>query len=73
MDKFLIRFNKARGQPGRGSHLHVWRVFRNEEEFLAKHVRINVPVWDEQTGLDWSIACKGTMYFYDDTDTLVIS
>lgn len=61
MSKFLIRFNKTRGQPGRGSMEHVWRVFENDKEFLFKHVRINVPSWSEQTGEDWSIACEGRL------------
>ena len=73
MHKFLIRFNKSRGQPGRGSPLHVWRVFKDEQEYLAKYVRINVPTWSEQSGPDWNIACKGTMQFFSDTDTIVIS
>ena len=29
MNKYHIRFNKSRGQPGRGSMDHVWRVFEN--------------------------------------------
>jgi hypothetical protein len=63
MNKYLIRFNKTRGQEGRGSEDHVWRVFENGEEFLAKEVVIQVPSWSERTGEDWNIACKGYMYF----------
>ena len=33
MNKYLIRFNKTRGQPGRGSLDHVWRVFENDQEY----------------------------------------
>lgn len=73
MNHFLIRFNKSAGQPGRGSHEHVWRVFKDGEEYLARHVRILVPSWSEQSGPDWNIACKGSMAFYNDTDTVVIS
>ena len=72
MNKYLIRFNKSRGQPGRGSVDHVWRVFENGKEHLAKHVRINARSWSEADGQDWNIACKGTMQFYNDTDTIVI-
>lgn len=72
MNKFLIRFNKTRGQPGRGSNDHVWRVFENDKEYLFKHVRINVPSWDEQTGDDWSIACVGNLEIDRCTSTAVI-
>ncbi len=71
-NKYLIRFNKMRGQPGRGSVDHCWRVFENGKEHLAKHVRIDARSWSETDGLDWNIACKGTMQFYNDTDTIVI-
>ena len=72
MNKYTIRFNKSRGQPGRGSMLHVWRVFEDGREILAKHVRIEVPSWSEQSGPDWNIACYGQMLWFDDTDTAVI-
>lgn len=73
MNKYLIRFNKSRGQPGRGSEEHVWRVFENGQEYLARHVRIQVPSWSEADGPDWNIACVGTMLFFVDTDTAVIT
>lgn len=72
MNHYLIRFNKSAGQPGRGSPEHVWRVFENGNEYLARHVRIEVPSWSEQSGPDWNIACKGSMLFFSDTDTVVI-
>ena len=72
MNKYLIRFNKSRGQPGRGSEDHAWRIFENGREVLAKHVRIQVPSWSEADGPDWNIACTGTMLFFEDTDTAVI-
>ena len=72
MNSYLIRFNKSRGQPGRGSMDHVWRVFENGNEILAKHVRIEVRSWSETDGVDWNIACQGSMLFFDDTDTVVI-
>jgi hypothetical protein len=72
MNKYLIRFNKAHGQPGRGSDEHVWRVFENGVEHLARYVRIQVPSWSEADGPDWNIACNGQMLFFQDTDTVVI-
>jgi hypothetical protein len=72
--KYSIRFNKSRGQPGRGTPLHVWRVFENNNEILAKHVKINVKSWSEldENGQDYNIVCYGQMLWYDDTDTVVI-
>lgn len=74
MNKYTIRFNKSRGQPGRGSTLHVWRVFENGQEILAKHVKINVNSWTEldENGQDYNVACYGKMLWFDDTDTVVI-
>ncbi len=75
MNKYTIRFNKSRGQPGRGSSLHVWRVFENDLEILAKHVRIETRSWSEldSNGQDYNIACYGVMHFYEDTQTVVIA
>lgn len=75
MNKYSIRFNKSRGQPNRGSHLHVWRVFENSQEVLAKYVKINVNSWTEldQNGQDYNIVCYGKMTFFNDTDTVVIN
>ena len=73
MSHYLIRFNKSAGQPGRGSPEHVWRVFEDGNERLARHVRILVPCWSEQSGPDWNMACNGRMIFYTDTDTVVIT
>lgn len=61
MKKYLIRFNKSRGQPGRGTDQHVWRIFENGVEFLAQDVQINVPSWGELDGEDWNIACRGKL------------
>ena len=49
-------------------------MFENGREILARHVRIEVPSWTEldENGVDWNIAGKGKMFFYDDTDTVVI-
>lgn len=73
MNKYYIRFNKNAGQPGRGSLEHVWRVFENGNEILAKHVLINAPVWSEQTGQDYNMACVGYMKFSKEFDTVEIN
>lgn len=72
-NKYLIRFNKSRGQVGRGSINHVWRVFENNIEYLAKHVQINVPSYSERTGDDWNIACKGFMIIDKKNSTIIIN
>jgi hypothetical protein len=77
MNKYHIRFNKSRGQPGRGTPNHVWRVFENGEEFIVKHVQINVPCRDEITGDgagndDWNLACEGVMTIDKKTSTAII-
>tara|TARA_R110002126_G_scaffold271430_1_gene415323 strand:+ start:188 stop:448 length:261 start_codon:yes stop_codon:yes gene_type:complete len=75
VNKYTIRFNKSRGQQGRGSLEHVWRVFENDTETLARHVRIECRSWTEldKNGVDFNVACYGQrMLFYSDTDTVVI-
>ena len=59
--KIKIRFNKTRGEPGRGSRDHVWRVFAGEKEYICKRVNINVPSWGEkeENSEDWNIVCDG--------------
>ena len=63
-NKYLIRFNKSRGQQGRGTIDHAWRVFENDFEYLCKHIKINVPIHDEVSSDgngndDWNICCYG--------------
>lgn len=72
MSKFLIRFNKSRGQEGRGSIDHVWRVFEDGKEYLVKHIKIDALIWDETDGNDWNIACNGTMVLDRETSTAII-
>lgn len=72
MSRFCIRFNKSRGQPGRGTVDHVWRVFEGEKEYLAKHIKINVPSWGAKTGDDWSICCDGMLKIDRNTSTVTI-
>lgn len=79
MNKYHIRFNKSRGQEGRGSSEHVWRVFENNEsEYIVKHIRINVPSFDETTGDgrgndDWNICCFGYLYIHEESSTAIIN
>ena len=73
MNKYLIRFNKTKGQPGRGTEEHAWRVFENGQEYLFKHLNITTSVVDEQTGSDYNICCYGVMTIDKETSTAVIS
>jgi hypothetical protein len=72
MSHFLIRFNKSRGQPGRGSEEHVWRVFENGHERIFKHVDIRVPSRSERSGEDWNIACDGVLEIDRENSTAII-
>lgn len=72
MSHIAIRFNKSRGQPGRGSIDHVWRVFDGPKEYVVKNVYINVPSWGEKTGDDWSICCDGSVRIDRQTSTVTI-
>lgn len=74
MNTYKIRFNKSRGQPGRGTMDHVWRVWENGKEFLFKHLDISVPVKSEkdENGVDYNIVCQGTMTIDRETSTAVI-
>ena len=75
MKKFRIRFNKSRGQPGRGTSDHVWRVFSETgKEWLCKRVEINVPSRSEKEGQseDWNMVCEGFMVIDRETSTIKI-
>lgn len=67
-----VRYNKSRGQVGRGSIDHVWRIFDNDKEYVVKNVRINVPSWGAKTGADWSICCEGAITVDKETSTITI-
>jgi len=75
MSTFHIRFNKTRGQAGRGSMDHVWRVFENGKEYLFKSLDITVPVKSEKdaNGVDYNIVCTGKLMINRDTSTAHIS
>jgi len=75
MNKYRIRFNKRRGQPGRGTVDHVWRVFEGDhKEYLFKNLDISVPVKSEKdkNGEDYNIFCYGVLQIDKDTSTAVI-
>ena len=74
--KYSIRFNKNRGQPGRGTMDHVWRVFEGDEskkEYLVKHFRLEVPSASEQDGQDWNVTCYGKLTLDRETSTATIN
>lgn len=74
--KFKIRFNKTRGQPGRGTIDHVWRVFdENGKEWLAKGIVVeSAPVRGEKdaSGADWNMVCEGEMRVDRETSVITI-
>ena len=73
--KIRIRYNKTRGQEGRGTVDHVWRVFVGKKEYLAKHVVINVASRSEKEccSEDWNIVCDGQIYIDRDTSTITVN
>jgi hypothetical protein len=76
MNKYSLRFNKSRGQPGRGTVDHVWRVFENDtKEYIFKHVKINVPSQSEKSvnSDDWNITCHGILSIDKATSTATIN
>ena len=74
MSHFLIRFNKTRGMPGRGTIDHVWRVFDGDKEYLCKNFKINVPSFSEKEdhSEDWNVCCYGKLTFDRETSTAII-
>ena len=48
MNKYKIRFNKTRGQQGRGTVDHVWRVFENDKVVVV----LNLSNKDQVVDLD---------------------
>ena len=75
MSKYRIRFNKSRGQEGRGTADHVWRVFDGEKEYLVKNFKLNVPSESEKeaNGADWNVVCYGILTLDRETSTAVIN
>ena len=75
MKTYQIRFNKSRGQAGRGSMDHVWRVFEDGKEYLFKNLDITVPIKSEKdpNDTDYNIVCQGYMTIDRDTSTAIIT
>ena len=75
MNTYQIRFNKSRGQAGRGSMDHVWRVFENGKEFLFKNLDITTPIKSEKdvNGIDYNIVCQGFLSIDRETSTARIT
>ena len=75
MNKYTIRYNQSRGQPGRGTLDHVWRVFENDKEMLFKHFKINVPSSSEATdnNSNWNVICYGYLEIDRATSTAIIN
>lgn len=75
MSRIAIRFNKTRGQPGRGTVDHVWRVFVDGQEYLFKNVKLNVPSASEKETAsdDWNIVCQGVLQIDKETSTAIIN
>ena len=75
MNKYRIRFNKSRGQEGRVTVDHVWRVFEGDKEYLVKHFKLNVPSESEveQNCMDWNVVCYGVLTLDRDTSTAIIN
>jgi len=77
--KYCIRFNKSRGQEGRGTTDHVWRVFEidgtNRKEYLFKHFKINVSSSSEKESDsdDWNVVCNGILTIDRETSTAIIN
>ncbi len=72
--KYRIRYNKARGMPGRGSLDHVWRIFEGDTEYVFKHFELRVPSHSEKEagGDEWNLVCEGVMRIDRLTSTAVI-
>jgi hypothetical protein len=70
---YHVRFNKTRGQAGRGTLEHVWRVFEDgKKEYILKNIEINVPCKGGKTGEDWSMICEGKLSLNRETSTGII-
>jgi hypothetical protein len=72
--KYTIRYNQTRGQPGRGSKDHAWRVFdETGKEYLFKNIKINVSSFGETDGKNWNICCYGNLEIEKNTSTAIIN
>jgi hypothetical protein len=74
MKTYKIRFNRSRGEAGRGTMDHVWRVFGDGKEYLFKNLDITVPVKSDRdaNGMDYNISCVGELIVDRETSTAII-
>ena len=73
--KYRLRFNKSRGQQGRGTPDHVWRVFDEKgKEWIVKNISIQVPCKGEkeEASEDWNIVAEGVLRLDRETSTAII-
>lgn len=73
--RIKIRFNKSRGEPGRGTRDHAWRVFADGKEYIAKHVEIYVSSWGEkeESSEDWNIVCEGRLVINKEKSSVTVA
>ncbi len=72
---YRIRFNKTRGNPGRGTVDHVWRIFdETGKETLVKHIELHGVTRGakDPSGVDWNMVCEGEMSLDRNTSTATI-
>lgn len=72
---YRIRFNKTRGNPGRGTVDHVWRIFDEAgKETLVKHIELHgiTRGAKDPSGVDWNMVCEGEMSLDRNTSTATI-
>ena len=72
---YRIRFNKTRGNPGRGTVDHVWRVFdETGKETIVKHIELHGVTRGakDPSGVDWNMVCEGEMSLDRNTSTATI-
>jgi hypothetical protein len=73
--KYKIRFNKRRGELGRGTVDHVWRVFdETGKERVVKNIQINVPCFGQKDDSeDWNLVAEGVIKIDFETSTITIN
>lgn len=75
MKHISIRFNKSRGQPGRGTINHVWRVFVDGQEYIVKNFKLHVNSYGEKepNSDDWNIGCDGFLVIDKESSTAIVN
>lgn len=72
--KIRVRFNKSRGQEGRGTIDHAWRVFVGNKEYLAKNVVFTIPCRSDKECCsdDWNMVAHGQIQIDRETSTIIV-